>query len=137
MTRISKKAREAYAALPEDVKQKALARAKMLIKKGQGGEGFFSDFAKGFKKGFTDTTKAIVKVAAPVVKELALSALKKQVGAGNKKLPGQGLQLAQGLQLVQGKCPKKGGRAKPAHMVKGSQAAKDHMAKLRAMRKKK
>lgn len=42
------------------------------------------------------------------------------------KLSGQGLSLAGGK-----KCCKK-----PPHMVKGSQEAKDHMAKLRKMKKK-
>lgn len=86
-------------------------------------------------KGVMDVLKSIGKHLAPIAKKLGPKLLKKVVIPFlKKKLVGKGLDPAgNGLRLAgqRGR-----GKKKLPHMVKGSKAAKEHMAKLRAMRRK-
>ena len=104
--------------------------ASHLAMKGSGkmkGSGWFGDAFSWLK---TNVGPVLGDVGKTLLKDVLLPILKQKISqklggglglAGGKK--GKGLKLA-------------GGCAKPPHMVKGSQAAKDHMAKLRAMRRK-
>jgi hypothetical protein len=118
------------------------------------GAGFFDDFARGF----TDAAKFTYDKASPIVVPLVEDALIKGItkGAGRKKRismkamkEGGALYKANDMnttikptaplesyeprkELMKGTM-KRGGASK---FVKGSQAAKDHMARIRAMRKK-
>ncbi len=107
--------------------------ASHLAMKGSGkmkGSGWFSDAFSWLKKNvgpvLGDVGKTLLKdVLLPILKQKISQKLGGGLGlAGGKK--GKGLKLS-----GSGCC-----KPKPAHMVKGSQVAKDHMAKLRAMRRK-
>ena len=100
----------------------------------QSGEGWWDSI-----KSFGQKALPILKeVAGPIatfvgpiiLKEFLLPMLKAKFGGG-LKLSGQGKKKkGSGLGLA-------GNGGYKRHMVKGSQEAKDHMSKLRAMRKKK
>ncbi len=98
--------------------------------KGKKGSGFWGD-AWGWLRSnvgpvLKDVGKTLLKdVLLPIIKQKVSQKLGGGLGlAGGKMKKGNGLRLA-------------GTGSKPPHMIKGSQAAKDHMSKLRAMRKKK
>ena len=93
----------------------------------QSGHGFFQDAGSFIKKVYENpTVQSIVKTVGPVVFDRFVKPYIE------KKMRGDGLMLAgAGLKLAgQGKTRK-------SHLVKGSPEALAHMAKLRAMRKKK
>ena len=94
----------------------------------QQGHGFM-DIVKSLYN--SPVVRDIVSKVGPIVFEkFIMPYINKKMGGGGLQLPGKGLKLA-------GKSRKKGGGAvKKPHQVKGSEAAKNHMAKLRAMRKK-
>ena len=108
----------------------------LAITKGAGkmnGSGWFGDAISWLKK---NVAPALGEVGKTVFKDILLPILKQKIsqklggglslsGAGKKKIKASGLRLAGS------------GKAKPPHMVKGSQEAKDRMSLLRSMRKKK
>ena len=94
------------------------------------GSGWWGDAFKWLK---TNIGPTVVSVGKTLLKDVLLPIIKQKVSqklggglglAGGKMKKGKGLKLA-------------GSGPKAPHMIKGSQAAKDHMAKLRAMRGKK
>ena len=125
-------------AIPEKMLDK-LATV-LAIKKGSGkgkmGSGFFSDIGNWLK---VNVGPVMADIGKTVLNDILVPMLKKKI---EQKISGGGLGLAgSGLGLAGGKKRGKGLKlagsgVKAPHMVKGSQAAKDHMAKLRAMRKK-
>ena len=82
----------------------------------------------------------ISQVGPTVLKEFIIPFIKKQMSGNGVELPGssgQGIchsSCGSGLKLA-GQGDVKPVRVKKSRLVKGSQEAKDHMAKLRAMRK--
>ena len=82
----------------------------------------------------------ISQVGPTVLKEFIIPFIKKQMSGNGVELPGssgQGIchsSCGSGLKLA-GQGDEKPVRVKKSRLVKGSQEAKDHMAKLRAMRK--
>lgn len=119
-------------AIPES-KLNELAKHLMMVKgsgmyqskyKGKMGSGFWSDAWSWLK---TNVGPVVGQVGKTVLNDILIPALKQKISkkmGGGLSLSGAGLKLS-------GQ-----GKAKPAHMVKGSQAAKEHMSRLRAMRKK-
>ncbi len=96
------------------------------------GSGWWGDAFKWLK---TNIGPTVVSVGKTLLKDILLPIIKQKVsqklggglslsGTGKKK-KGNGLKLS-GT-----------GKPKPAHMIKGSEEARLHMAKLRSMRKKK
>ena len=82
----------------------------------------------------------ISQVGPTVLKEFIIPFIKKQMSGNGVELPGssgQGIchsSCGSGLKLA-GQGDVKPVRVKKSRLVKGSQEAKDHMSKLRAMRK--
>jgi hypothetical protein len=108
----------------------------LAMTKGSGkmkGSGWWGDAWGWLKK---NVTPVLGDVGKTLLKEILLPVIKAKIkeklggglglaGTGKKKIKASGLKLS-------GQ-----GKAKPAHMIKGSEAARLHMAKLRSMRKKK
>jgi len=121
-------------AMPADQKKQLVKMVESELEN-QSGEGWWDSI-----KSFGQKALPILKeVAGPIatfigpiiLKEFLLPMLKAKFGGG-LKLSGQGKnKKGSGLGLAGS------GKPKPPHMVKGSQEAKDHMSKLRAMRKNK
>ena len=119
-------------AMPADQKKQLVKMVESELEN-QSGEGWWDSI-----KSFGQKALPILKeVAGPIatfvgpiiLKEFLLPMLKAKFGGG-LKLSGQGKKKkGSGLGLAGS------GKPKPPHMVKGSQEAKDHMSKLRAMRK--
>lgn len=89
------------------------------------------DIINGIKKFLEPVMPFIKNIAPKILKEFVLPFIKKKMEGDGLGIAGSGLSLpGRGLKLA-GQ-----GKKKQPHQIKGSQAAKDHMAKLRAMRKK-
>jgi hypothetical protein len=93
-------------------------------KYGKKGTGFWGDAWAWLK---TNVGPVVSDIGKTLLKDILVPMLKQKI---SQKLGGKGLSLAGGKK--KGKGLKLAGTGK---LVKGSQEAKDHMAKLRAMRK--
>lgn len=97
--------------------------------------------------GVMDILKSVSNFLGPIISQVGPTVLKEFIIPFIKKMSGGGTELAgssgqgicdsscgSGLKLA-GQGDEKPVRVKKSRLVKGSQDAKDHMAKLRAMRK--
>jgi hypothetical protein len=94
--------------------------------------------------GVMDILKSVSNFLGPIISQVGPTVLKQFIIPFIKKMSGNGTELSgqgicdsscgSGLKLA-GQGDEKPVRVKKSRLVKGSQEAKDHMAKLRAMRK--
>ena len=120
-------------AMPAEQKKKLVKMVESELEN-QSGEGWWDSIKSFGMKALPilkEVAGPIASFVGPIIlKEFLLPMLKAKFGGGlklseqGKKKKGSGLGLA-------------GNGGYKRHMVKGSQEARDHMAKLRAMRKKK
>ncbi len=119
-------------AMPAEQKKKLVKMVESELEN-QSGEGWWDSIKSFGMKALPilkEVAGPIATFVGPIIlKEFLLPMLKAKFGGG-LKLSGQGKKKGRGLGLA-------GNGGYKRHMVKGSQEAKDSMAKLRAMRKKK
>ena len=120
-------------AMPAEQKKKLVKMVESELEN-QSGEGWWDSIKSFGMKALPilkEVAGPIATFVGPIIlKEFLLPMLKAKFGGGGLKLSGQGKKKGSGLGLA-------GQGGYKRHMVKGSQEAKDYMAKLRAMRKKK
>ena len=122
-------------AMPAEQKKKLVKMVESELEN-QSGEGWWDNIKSFGVKAWPilkEVAGPVASFVGPIIlKEFLLPMLKAKFGGGGLKLSGQGKKGKKGAGLG---LAGQGGYKR--HMVKGSQEAKDYMAKLRAMRKKK